>query len=384
MTGKRVGRTPPLEISFRDPKPVAVAVFVPSLIYAGVTLFVLAAFARAFDEGWWGRLEQLVTALGRGVNGQLGWVFGILVTVQLGCLIALIGGQIRAKSRRVEALLRDALSLFSVMPVVALSPALTVAIIAAFLIGELRGSLLVTVPMLALTVALSIFIGALERADDRTKLDFAREDEERVVAQLIILEGVQDSPFGKTVLRVSVALTLLALAGGALLSAVSGGFPWPVWAYVMICILIGCNILMAVSGMGVVNAALKPSLGLVDVAFAALGLIAAGALFVASSLILFILSWQFGAVFLLVGVLLVLGWVRVFLEAREVRARRKPAGFWRSGGELALAGTRMARKASEKELNGVRGRIESLEAIISQEPRADGRRRGPGGYTVNW
>lgn len=65
MTGRRAGKNPPLEISLHDPRPVATAVIIPSLIYAFVTIFLLAAAVWALDEGWLGRLLQLATVLGR-------------------------------------------------------------------------------------------------------------------------------------------------------------------------------------------------------------------------------------------------------------------------------------------------------------------------------
>ncbi len=383
MTGRRAGRRPPLEISLRDPRPIAAAVIIPSLIYAFVTVFLLAAAAGALDEGWRGRLLQLATVLGRGVLTQQGWVFGILITIQVGCLIALLGGQINAENRRVEATLRDALSLFSVIPVVALSPALTVAVIAAFRVGELRGNLFVIIPVLALTVGLSIFIGALDNSDDLTKLELAREEEMRAAAQLGALRVTQDAPFARTVLRRSAVLILLAISGSFVLNAASDGFSWPVWAYAVFSILIGCNISAAVVGIGVVNAAFKPLLGMLDVAFAIVGSIALCALHVASAVVLFALAWQFGAPFVLAGLLLIVDWIRVLLEAREVRAGRRPTGFWRSGGALARAGTSSAKKAAESDRDRALRRIVALEEKIDRHrgrtSAAPARHRGGAG-----
>lgn len=366
MTGRRAGTRPPLEISFRDPKPIAAAVIVPSLIYAFVTGFLLAAASGAFDQGWWERFQQLATVLGRGVIAQQGWMFGILITMQLGCLLALLGGQIKAESRRIDGTLRNALSLFSVLPVIALSPALTVAVIAAFRVSELRGSLFVIVPALALTVGLSIFIGALEKTDDLTKLEMAREDELRALMQLMALRVTRGAPFAKTVLRRSAVLILVAIAGALVLNAVSVGFPWPAWVYVVYLLLIGSDIPATVIAIGAASATLKPVLSVVHVVTALVMLVAVVALNVASVMILLVLAWQFGVPFVLVGLLLLVDTIRVHLEAREVRRGRRPAGFWRRGGALARAGSFSARKVAVSDRDSARKNIEALKNKISR------------------
>lgn len=359
-----------------DWRPIFAAVVVPSLIYAFVTCVVLAAVAGAFAEGWWTHMVQLATVIGRGVIEHLGWVFGILITIQLGCLIALLGGQINAQTRRVEATLRDALSLFSVTPVIALSPALAVAVIAAFRVGELRGSLFVMVPALALTVGLSTFIGALEKADDLTKLEMAREKEERAQVQLRGLEASQSAPFAKTVLRRSAVLILMAIAGALALCAVTVGFPWPVWVYIVYLLLIVCVIPVTVAAVSAVNAALKPALAAFEVVFSTGVLLALGALHVAGAMILLTVAWQLGIPFLVVGLVLTVDMIRALLEAREVRAGRRPRGFWRSGGALARAGTSDARKAAAKRRDGARRNITELMGKIDrpadEAPSAEG------------
>lgn len=293
-------------------------------------------------------------------------MFGILITMQLGCLIALLGGQINAQNRRVEATLRAALSLFLVLPVVALSPALTVAVVAAFRVGELRGSLFVIAPALALTVGLSIFIGALENTDDLTKLEMERENELRALTQLMALRVTRDAPFVRTVPSHGAVLTVLVIAGALFLSAVSVGFPWPAWVDIIYSLLIVCNIPVTVVVIAVVNAALKPVLSVVHVAFAIVALVAVCGLYGASAVILLALAWQFGASFVLVGVLLIVNAIRVHLEAREVREGRRPTGFWRSGGALARAGTFSARKAAVSDRDRARREIAALKERIAR------------------
>ena len=105
----------------------------------------------------------------------------------------------------------------------------------------------------------------------------------------------------------------------------------------------------------------------------------------ASTAILVALSRSSSGYFLGAAMLLIRPWdqslhqTRGDSEAREVRAGRKPNGFWRRGGAMARVGTLIARKAAHKELDSAHSRLKELEPKISQrvaeEPRSDGRRR---------
>lgn len=383
MTGRHMGSSPPLEFTRRDWKPQLAAVVVPSLLYVCLTIFLLTAAVQAPGGGWTIRLLQLATALGRGVIDQLGWVFGILITIQLGCLIALLGGQIIARNRRDEADLRTALSLFSVFPVVALSPALTVAAIAAFRVGELRGALFVIVPALVLTITLAVFIGTFDVADELTKLDFAKGDEARALSQIKALEGLPAAPFRRMVAWRSVHLILLGSVVSLILSFLFKAPTSPSWVYTTSIVLVLVSIPVTVYAVGAISASLKPTL-------AAVGLVAAGLLvpaILAMQIVvvatLFALQWHLGTGALIAALCLLVDTTRVLFEAREVRAGRAPAGFWRRGGGLAHAGTSSARKAAEKERDNAHARIDELEQKISrlvdEAPVAAGHRRNDDG-----
>ncbi len=383
MTGRHVGRTPPLEFTRRDWKPQFAAVVVPSLLYAGMTIFVLANVALTPGEGWWIRLLQIATVLGRGVIEQLGWVFGILITIQLGSLIAILGGQIYARNRRDEADLRTMLGLLSAFPVVALSPALTAASIAAFRVAELRGALLVIVPALALTVALSVFIGTFDVADELTKKGFAEADEARAQRHVDALKDLPAAPFWRSGLVRSVLLVLSVLAVSVILGVLTEATATPGWIVWSFFGLILVSAPATVFTLGGISAALKPALTATSLALVALLLVALLAMQVVVVSTLFELRWQLGVGALLGALVLSVDSVRVFLEAREVRARRVPNGFWRSGGAMTRVGTFIALKDAEKKREDARARIKELDPEIDrrvdEEPSAKGRRRDDDG-----
>lgn len=386
-TGRHAGLTPPLEFTRRDWRPQFAAVVVPSLLYAGVTVVVLSAVALAPGEGWLLRLVQQATVLGRGVIAQLGWVFGILITVQLGCLIAVLGGQIHTRTRRDEADLRAALGLFSALPIIGLSPALTVASIAAFRVGELRGALFVIVPAVALTVALSVFVGTFDVADELTKKAFAESDEERALEDLAVLRKLDTAPFWETVLYRSVQLFLLT-AGACFFLMVITRAPatadWVVLSFATLMLLSSTGTMLA---FGVVSASLKPTRSATGFAVTGILLVAVIAMQVIVCRTLFVLQWQLGVSAVFGGLVLVIMAMRVLAEAREVRAGRVPAGRWRRGGKLAHAGTTMARRSAEKKRDDAKARIATLTQMIdrrvAEEPSSEGRRHEPEGGTVN-
>lgn len=379
MTGNHEGRTAPLEFTRRDWKPQFAAVALPSVIYAGMTIFLLANVALDPGEGWWLRLQQIATVLGRGVIDQLGWVLSILIAIQLGCLIAVLGGQIHARNRRDEADLRVALGLFSVLPVVGLSPALTVASIAAVRVGELRGALFVIVPVIALATALSVFIGTFDVADEITKREFVEAEEERAQRHIAALEDLPPAPFWRTGLLCSALVVLSVAAVSVILGLFTGASTPPGWVLWSSLVLNVVSVSATWLALGGISATLKPALtatGLVTAVLLVVSLLAMQTIVVTT---LFALRWQLGVGGLIGALLLAAEATRVHLEAREVRAGRKSDGFWRRGGALARVGTSIARKAAGKELDSARARLEELEPKISlrvaEEPRTEGRRR---------
>lgn len=366
MTGRHEGRTPPLGITRRDWKPAFTAVVVPSLVYSALTFWVLAT-AVGFPGGdWWLHLQQLATVFGRAVIEQLGWVFGILITVQLGCLVALLGGQIIAPDRREEASLRSALSVFSLMPIVGLAPAITVAAVAAFRVAELRGALFVIVPALVLTIALSVYIGTLEVADELTKLEFAEQAEGRALSEIIALHGVPKRSAWRTALLFSLVLIVTVLAGMGILLALTGRTDmesWVYWAAAMFIVtVIPATVVVAIA----VNTSLKPTLTADGIATSVLLLAAVFAGQVTAVGTLFTLAWQLGACALIAFLYLALELSRVLLEARAVRAGRTPEGYWRHGGFLAQAGTSLARRSARK---GFESALERTAACRQQVKR---------------
>src|SRR5699024_3337908 len=243
-----------------------------------------------------------------------------------------LGGQIYARTRRDEADLRTALGLFAAFPVLGLSPALTVASIAAFRVGELRGALFVIVPAIALTIALSVFIGTFDVADELTKKQLAESDEQRALKHVETLKRLDDATFWRTGLSRAALLVLSAYAASLLLMVATGATTPPSWALWSFAVLVLVSSVGTVLALGAVSASLKP-------AITATGLATAGMLItaiIAVQLIVvptaFLLQWQFGAIALLSALVLFAAAIRVHLEAREVRAGRVPAGFWRSGG----------------------------------------------------
>lgn len=379
MTGRHAGRTAPLEITRRDWKPPFFAVVVPSLLYAFLTVYLLTAAVHQPGERWWIHLLQLATVLGRGVIDQLGWVFGILITIQLGCLIALLGGQILARDRQEEATLRSALSDFSFLPVVALSPAITVASIAAFRVGDLRGALFVIVPALILTVALSVFIGTFEVADELTKLQQAKVDRDRAQRKIEVLKKRPHKRFVPTVIVRSVVLVLVEIVlilAGAIFSTSTMDLGA---AIVLTVLLIPLSVLV----LATVSAHLKPSLNSSQIATASMLLTALLVLQAILVVTLFVLGWPLGVGSLIIVLLFAVGTVRVFLEAREARADRVAAGFWRRGGGLAHSGTSVASKAAENELKSAEERIDVLKTDIDRRAQEDinasGQRRNDDG-----
>lgn len=342
------------------------AVVFPATIYALVAVGLIAASVQAPVDGWLLRTTQLATVLGREVIDHLGWMFSILVALQLGCLIVLIGGQVAAPDRREEANLRSTLAVVSILPVVGLSPAITVAVVAAFRVGELRGALFVIVPALLVTVFLSVFIGTFEPADELTRLRFAEDRAARAQQQLDALEGRPTASLWWTTATMSGALVLLAFGAPLLLMVAAGAPIGSGWIYVASAALIITTVPLTVFTVSVVSAAIKPTLDAFGLATSVVLLGAVFLLQTAVVLMLCVLTWPVGLGMSIVTAFLVTETMRVLLEAEEVRADREPGGYWRSGGLLSRAGTLVARRSAGKERAEAEKTIAQLKVAIDR------------------
>lgn len=380
--GRRSKVLAQVPISRRRWRFPVMAVTVPSLLYALVTVGLIGLSADLPHDGSWVRTLQRATVLGRGVIDHIGWVLGLVIALQIGCLLAIIGGQIVMVDRKEESELRSALISLSLLPVIALSPAVTVALIAGFRVGELRGVLFVLVPALVVMASLSVLIGTFEVGDDLTLLGFAEERRARAAGSIASLSGrPRKGPW--IVVLVGTAGLMLLEAAVTFVIAMARQMPPDAPSFTLgVALFIALGMIpMALYALVAVSAALKPTTNALNVVSSVLLLIMVMSLLLVGTVTMWVLYWPLGIGAVAVVVLLIMALVGVLIEAHGVRTGSGDDRRIRWGwNPIAQGGTRDAAVAAIRERRAANSRIKELseridERIQNTEPPVGRHRR---------
>lgn len=366
--GRRSKELERLPISRRRWRFAVMALTVPSMLYALVTVGLIGLFAGVLGDGSWVRALQGATVLGRGVIDHIGWIFSLVIALQIGCLLAIIGGQIVVADRQEEAKLRSTLISLSLMPVVALSPAVTVAFIAGFRVGELRGVLFVLVPALVVMASLGALIGTFEVGDDLTLLGFAEERRASATGSIASLSGrPRRRPWA--VVLIGTGVLMLLEAAVAIVIAMASQTPpdAPFFTLGAALLVYLWMIPMTLYVLVAVSAALKPATNALNVVSSVLLLTMVMALLVVGAMIMWVLYLPVGIGMVVVVVILVMAMAGMLIEAHDVRTGPGADRKIRWGrNPIAQSGTREAAVAAIRERSAANARIKELSERIDE------------------
>ena len=338
---------------------------------AAATLFVLSQPVGGFDGGETGAFLRLVTSLGTEASVHLASAMGVVATVLFGILIAIIGSQVVLGDAEAETSVKSALGLIATASLLAMVPALTVAVVAAADSAAVRGALLVDVPILVALGALVVVINTIEPGDDPTLLRLAEREQQQAQARLALLAPLPARSIWPATLRTTAvpAAVVVVIAAGLLL--VPGTEPAPaldvaIRAFVLAAVFLGATVSMLVA----VNAELKAGSGTVHRANAAVYLAIGAGLYALGVTTAWGIWRPVGLGMLGGGLVLLLLAARALREARAVREGiPRQADSWWNGGPMVQGGTGMAHTAAQRLSDTSDARAEELRRrLAAREP----------------
>ncbi|UVY84031.1 hypothetical protein NLU66_00105 [Brachybacterium sp. NBEC-018] len=339
---------------------------------AAGTLFVLTRLVGGLSEGATDDLQRLATELGTSASPHLATALGVVATVLFGILIAIIGSQVVLGDAEAETSVKTALGLIATLSLLALVPAMTVALIAAVGSPELRGALLVSVPVFVALGALVVVIHTIEPGDDPTLLRIAERERRQAGERLDRLAGMPGTGTGQAVVVTSAGLAVITLLVAAIVLLVDGGRAVPDPSTAVRALVIAVVFLAAVvSVLIAVDAELKAEASPVRTANAAGYLLTAAGLYGLGITTAGAVSGPVGLGMAGAGAALVLLTLRVLQEARAVRdGRVTAADAWWNGGPVVRAGTGTARRAAQRTADAAQGRAEQLRLRLAERTPA--------------
>lgn len=326
-------------------------------------------------------IVELLIDLGEGARGSLMGALGVVATVQLACLIAIVTGQIVHQDGAEESKLRGMLSVISLGAVTAIAPAVLAVSFQSARALEDSGLLLIALPIYFLQLVISTAIGSFEVGDDVTLRDFARKQAERAQEQISRLEGRSSSSPWRAVLGVVTVLIISAVATIGSAAALPGSHSIStVGNSVPALIAFGVGLSLWMHGLILANSQLKLSARASDVA-SVVAILVLVVLFYLFCLLLVALTYRPLAVAASVVLCTLIALtVTSVVEANRVRRgvepRRRPS---RLLGVVGLVGTRQALASARKEKESAEKRADKYSRSIAEyeaEHGADG--AGPG------
>ncbi|WP_138983797.1 hypothetical protein [Brachybacterium paraconglomeratum] len=335
----------------RDWRAVALGEALVIVTFAGgfftILWIIWNQFTPAPSMSW----VQLVIALGSGASRHLMSAFGVVATVQLACLIAIVTGQIVHQDGAEEAKLRSMLSLISLAAVVTIAPAVLAVVVDAAQTVEEGGLLLVAVPIYLLQLAISTAIGTFEVGDDRTLLRFAQERRDRAQAQIERLENRDSARPAHLVVVVAAAVlgsSGIAIGIASLLGGIQGKSPHVDGLIALFLVLVGTS--AWVLGLVVTNAQLKLTARTMDVVSVVVLLSVIVPYYLLLVLLAVVTYWPVALPMTLIGVVLAVLTVTTIVETHRVRRnvvpKHPPAPVL---GAVGLVGTHEAMRTARKE-----------------------------------
>lgn len=357
---RRVGR--------RDWRAIALIEIV-TVTAASVGFFtVLWSFRNGFTAAPTKSVVALMIDLGEGAREPLMGALGVVATVQLACLIAIVTGQIVHPDGAEESKLRGMLSVISLGAVTAVAPAvLAVSLYSARSLDD-SGFLLVALPIYLLQLAISTAIGTFEVGDDETLRDHARERVDRAQEQISRLEWRSSSSPRRAVFIVLAVLIISAAVTYGITAALPGDHGIAtIGIAVQALIAFGIGLSLWMFGLIVVNSQLKLSARATDVV-SVVFLLVLVVFFYLFCLLLVVLTYRPLAVAMSVVlcVLVVLTFASV-VEANRVRKglqpRRNPSPVF---GVVGLVGTREALASARREKQSAQKKCDKYSRAIAE------------------
>lgn len=381
--GKGTGRRESREVGRRDWRMSALwEIFLVSLAAAGV-LALIVMTRNAFEIGPERGPIDLIAGLGEAAASHLTAALGVVATVQLACLIAIVTGQIVHRDSVEESKLRGTLSLISISSVMVVAPAVTAVTLHEVRSFEGLGLLLVVIPIYALQLGISIVIGTFEVGDEETLRRFAEERVDRAKSQIAQLKGRPLRTLGWAVrfpVGVIVGIVVITAVAGAVIWG-ANSLPSAGDALLAVAVL-SVGIFEWTAALVVVNSTLKLSSRGMDVISVVILLAITPPFYLLCTLLVVATYWPLGVAMACTGVVLVAQTVVSIIDARRVKkgaeVTRKASRFF---GMIGLVGTGEALALAEKENARARKQVDKYAKIIAkrdaERAAADGERRGP-------
>ncbi|MGY5764292.1 hypothetical protein ACXET9_03695 [Brachybacterium sp. DNPG3] len=346
---------------------------------AGV-LFVIAVIQNGPDAPLSVTLLDRIAELGGPVEGELMGALGVVMTVQLACLIAIVSGQIVHGDRMEESKLRGTLDSFSLAAIVMVTPAIFASIVHVAVEADDGGNLLIVLPVYALQVWVGIIIGTFELGDDETLRSFAQQRVRAAEALLHRLEVLprgtilQAVPLAAGVLAVPVAIGLgvSLLVGGRALRFGADGLATA--ALFLVLALVLSMVVQVLVHVGITSSFQREG----HVAVVVLVAMNA-AVYVSCAVIATEYAWPFALLLVLLAPLVVLALVDSIAHARWARGTgrranrqlRPLAALDRAATARALASVRRTRDHAQRSVDGYTHRI--TRRLAEEAQGADGK-----------
>lgn len=329
----------------------------------GMTLFVMWPMSIEFSAGG-ETYGSYMTTYGASVLNDLGSGLAVVAAIQFGVLIAIVGGQIAARSRVDEANLRTALRTLATLPVLALTPAVTLAAAAAFRVAEHRGAMIVLLPVFLMQLTMSVFISTFEVGDRAALRAFAATRLMRARSRRHMLAG---RPRCSVYRAVGVTLSLCGLIAAVPIGVaiLAGNAPTePIGeTYVGLLAVLGLGAPMSIVLLVVTNLSLKPAVDPVGIVFAGLMFVLAAVMTALAAVAAWLLWWPLGAGLALSFLAIMAVSVQSWREAVAVRAGERFTGYaWWAGGLVMQAGTHLALEAVNADLTVAKRQLRQYRA----------------------
>lgn len=339
--GKSAERREPREIGRRDWRVVALwEVALVSLAAVGaLSLIVITRIA--LEIGPERGSIDLLAGLGEAAAPHLMAALGVVATVQLACLIAIVTGQIVHRDGLEESKLRSTLSLISMSSVMVVAPAITAVTLHEVRSFESLGMLLVVIPVYVLQLGISVVVGTFEVGDEETLRQFAQERVDRAKSQIAQLEGRPSRTLGWAArFLVGVVLGVVVITA-AEVTAVWGPDSLPSAGDALLAVaVLSVGLVEWTVALIVVNSTLKLSSRGMDVFSVVLLLAITAPFYLLCTLLVVIKYWPLGVAMACTGAVLVVQTVMSIHDARRAKKGAEVAQkVSRLFGMIGLVGT---------------------------------------------
>lgn len=357
----------PRSVGRRDWRTIALAEAVGICTFTfglfALTLIIRNEFTSLPDIGFAELLNKLGARSGDLAMGAL----GVVATVQLACLIAIVSGQIIHNDGAEESKLRSMLSIISMVSVVIAGPAVLATSTHAARSLEEGGLLLVIPPIYLLQAAISTAIGTFEVGDDNTLLTFAQERMSHLENEALRLQTWPTAPPWRAATSAAIALGTALLLSVPIVIIVLHSFEKPsLEGITTASIALIAGVVIATLGLVMTDCQLKRSVKAVDVISVIVIHLMTVAFFIFSLLVAVTFFWPLAISMAILALIFIVRAVISFLEGRRARKGLPPrtTPFWTLS-TFSLVGTREAIVGVEKERASTQKQVNKYSARIA-------------------